>query len=181
MVQLELLAALELYSAENVVEDEMLRRTRHLLETAPGCFFREHYNPGHITGSAWVISTDRQRTLLTHHRRLNRWLQLGGHLEREESPLDAAIREAREESGLAVEPATRQIFDIDVHPIPARHGQPMHYHYDIRYCCFADAEAPLAVSDESHALAWVTLEEAERLNPDESIARLIRKTRALRP
>ena len=72
--------------------------------------------------------------LLHHHRRLDRWLQLGGHDEGEHDPLQTALREAREESGLLdLTPLSAAILDIDVHEIPAGRSEPAHLHHDVRY------------------------------------------------
>jgi ADP-ribose pyrophosphatase YjhB (NUDIX family) len=88
---------------------------------------------GHFTGSAWLVSADGERVLLTHHRKLGRWLQLGGHADGEGDLAAVALREAEEESGLSrllVEP---EIFDLDRHLIPARGSEPAHWHYDVRF------------------------------------------------
>lgn len=160
----------------------MAEQTATLLRHHQDCYSSRHYDPGHITGSAWILSPNRDVVLLTHHRKLDRWFQLGGHLELGEGPMEGAIREAHEESGLArVTLASHAIFDIDVHLIPARRDMPAHLHHDIRYLFTADPADPLAATAESRALAWVPLEEAARLNPDESLLRMIRKTRAARP
>ncbi|MCC6538238.1 MAG: NUDIX hydrolase [Bryobacterales bacterium] len=141
--------------------------------------FDPAFPPGHITGSAWIVSGD--AVLLTHHRKLDKWFQLGGHLEPGETAADGALREAREESGLAhVEGplADGCVFDVDVHLIPARGEMPAHYHYDVRFLFSADAAAPLVISAESHTLAWVPLVAAARYNDSESILRMVRKTQA---
>lgn len=110
---------------------------------------------GHFTGSAWVVSADGARVLLTHHRKLNRWLQPGGHADGDADLRRVALREACEETGLrglAIEPA---IFDIDRHRIPERPGEPAHWHYDVRFVVSAGADERFVVSAESHALAWL--------------------------
>lgn len=109
---------------------------------------------GHFTASAWLVSHDRRRVLLTHHRKLDRWLQLGGHADGEQDLLRVALLEAEEESGLTglrVEPG---IFDIDRHWIPEHKGVPAHWHYDVRYVVPAGGSEEYVVSDESHDLAW---------------------------
>ena len=109
---------------------------------------------GHFTASAWLVSQDRHRVLLTHHRKLDRWLQLGGHADGEQDLLRVALLEAEEESGLtglSVEPG---IFDIDRHWIPEHKGVPAHWHYDVRYVLHAGGSEEYVVSDESHDLAW---------------------------
>jgi len=134
--------------------------------------------PGHFTGSAWVVDAGRRRTLLTHHRKLDKWLQLGGHADGEADLAAVAGREAREESGLAeVKIVTGEIFDLDRHLIPARKGEPEHWHYDVRFLIEADPAQPLVVTSESKDLAWVELAEVARLNPEESMLRMVRRTR----
>lgn len=131
---------------------------------------------GHVTGSAWVVDTARSRALMLHHRKLDRWLQPGGHLEGDASPLAGALREAGEETGLDCRPVSEAIFDIDVHRIPARGDEPSHLHYDLRYLLEADpAQAP-GVSAESNALRWFTLAEVAALDCGPSIERMVRKT-----
>ena len=89
------------------------------------CFDRT-CRPGHITAAAWILSADRRRSLLTHHRKLDRWLQLGGHADGQWHVEEVALREAREESGLTrfdIVPIDGVLmpFDVDVHEIPARY------------------------------------------------------------
>src|SRR5688572_18920037 len=142
----------------------------------PDCLLRS-CAPGHFTGSAWVVDAGRSRTLLTHHRKLDKWLQLGGHADGEADLLAVALREAQEESGLkAVRAVSAEIFDIDRHLIPARKDEPEHWHYDVRFLIEADPAEPLVVTSESKELAWVELAEVVRLNPEESMVRMVRKT-----
>ena len=133
---------------------------------------------GHITASAWVLSPHRTETLLTHHRKLNRWLQLGGHIEDDATIQDAALREAVEESGIGnIYFIEDSIFDIDVHLIPARNEVAEHYHYDIRFLLQAE-RTDFVVSDESNELAWVKLTDIGNLVSDESVLRMCRKSKA---
>jgi 8-oxo-dGTP pyrophosphatase MutT (NUDIX family) len=137
--------------------------------------------PGHLTGSAWIVSPDRQRTLLTHHHKLDKWLQLGGHADGDGDLLAVALREAQEESGLAhFRVVSAAVFDVDRHWIPARKTEPAHYHHDLRFLLEADPAQPLVVSNESKDLAWVEVDRVTSLNPEESMARMVRKTQALR-
>ncbi len=134
-----------------------------LLLQEKGAFERGHMIPGHVTGSAWITDPANQFVLLTHHAKLNRWLQPGGHADGDEDVLRVATREGNEETGVTmlrlVSPA---IYDLDIHRIPAKGDVPAHLHYDIRYHFHADKDAPLVVTSESHALAWVSLEELAR-------------------
>lgn len=133
--------------------------------------------PGHLTGSAWVVDAARQRTLLTHHLKLDKWLQLGGHADGDPDLLAVALREATEESGLTrVYAVTPQIFDLDRHLIPARKTEPEHWHYDVRFMIEADPAEPLVISNESKDLAWVEIARVAQLNPEESMVRMVRKT-----
>ena len=145
-------------------------------------FVREHPDaarrelaPGHLTGSAWLVSRDGRRVLLTHHRKLGLWLQLGGHADGDADLARVALREAEEESGLrdlVVEP---DIFDLDRHRIPARGAEPAHFHYDVRYIVRATGSEQFAVSDESHALAWREIADvAEDATMDASVRRMAR-------
>ncbi len=131
---------------------------------------------GHLTGSAWLVSVDGTRVLLTHHKKLDRWLQLGGHADGDHDLARAALREAQEESGLrdlSVEPA---IFDLDRHEIPARGNELAHWHYDVRYVVRATGSEVFALSDESHALAWREIAAiADDPEVDTSLRRMARK------
>lgn len=135
---------------------------------------------GHVTASAWIVDPSRTRALLTHHRTLGKWLQLGGHADGDPDVRRAALREAREESGLAsLRFAHRGIYDLDVHPIPARPGEPAHEHFDVRFALEADPGEPLVVSAESKELAWIPLDALAAYGADESVLRLARKTSTL--
>jgi 8-oxo-dGTP pyrophosphatase MutT (NUDIX family) len=137
---------------------------------------------GHYTGSAWVVSADGLRVLLTHHRKLGRWLQLGGHADGDADLARVALREAGEESGLTdlrVEPA---IFDLDRHTIPARGEEPEHWHYDVRFVVRATGSEVFAVGEESLDLAWKPVFEiAADPAADESLRRMASKWLARHP
>ncbi len=152
----------------------MTDATLAFVEAQADCLLRSCV-PGHLT--AWIVSPDRTRTLLTHHRKLDKWLQLGGHADGDGDLLAVAQREAVEESGLAaVRAVAPTIFDLDRHWIPPRKTDPGHYHYDLRFLFEADPAAPIAISSESKDLAWVAIDEVTALNPEESMARMVRKT-----
>lgn len=157
-------------------EAEMTALTLAFVTAEPDCLLRTCV-PGHLTGSAWIVSPDRTRVLLTHHRKLDKWLQLGGHADGDPDLLAVALREAREESGLgSVRALSADVFDLDRHWIPPRQADPGHFHYDLRFLLEADPREPLTVSHESKDLAWVDLGQVTALNPEESMARMVRKT-----
>lgn len=140
-------------------------------------FFRDHL-PGHITASAWIIDTSRQYALLTHHAKLSRWLQPGGHADGVEDVMNVAKNEAREETGLtSLRLAGGEILDLDIHSIPTRGDFPAHLHYDIRFLFTASKDEPFVISEESIDLAWIPHAEiASRTGNNGSILRMVEKT-----
>lgn len=139
--------------------------------------FRREHQPGHFTGSAWVVSADGERVLLTHHAKLNRWLQPGGHADGDDDLARVALREAQEETGVTgLRLDGGAIFDLDRHAIPARKTEPEHWHYDVRYVVRAGADERFVVSAESHALAWREVADvADDPTTDASVRRMARK------
>jgi 8-oxo-dGTP pyrophosphatase MutT (NUDIX family) len=141
----------------------------------PDCFERSLLI-GHITGSAWIVDKSRQYTLLTHHRKLDKWFQTGGHCDGDSDVLNVAMKEALEETGLIdIQVVSSNIFDIDIHEIPERKGVPTHLHYDVRFLLEADMNEPLIISSESSDLAWVELSKVSQLNDNQSIMRMVCK------
>lgn len=174
-----LLEDLRGYEPADSLEAFNLASVVNLLTTSPDPFSRGHFDPGHITASCYVVDPE-GRLLLHHHRRLDRWLQMGGHVEADELTAEAALREAREESGLADLLLESRILDVDVHAIPASKGDPLHHHFDVRY--LARTAAPHSVTmhpDESNDLAWFTLARAEELMNAPESTRVIRKLGAV--
>ncbi|ATF18134.1 NUDIX hydrolase [Phaeobacter gallaeciensis] len=124
---------------------------------------------GHVTGSAFVMSPDMTAVLLTHHAKLDRWLQLGGHCDGVADARFTAQKEAYEESGLArISLLSDHVFDIDIHEIPASNREAAHLHYDVRYLFRAEA-GDIRASAESKALAWVPLAELAQYSQAESV------------
>ncbi|MGW6401190.1 NUDIX hydrolase [Streptomyces sp. NPDC055134] len=130
---------------------------------------------GHLTASALVIDPSRGRVLLTLHKKLQMWLQMGGHCEPGDLTLaDAALREATEESGI---PGLTLLpggpVRLDRHPIPG----PCTQHLDTQYAAVAPADAVAAISDESLDLRWFPYDEVAGV-ADDSVVRLVEATRA---
>ena len=180
---------LDRYQAAYASEAECVDRIRALVNGYSSCFDRTCW-PGHITASAWILSPDRSRCLLTHHRKLGRWLQLGGHADGDPDVRRVAGREAREESGLETfswicgsgggEGVSDPVpLDVDVHRIPARGSEPDHEHHDIRFLLVARAGQELRMSDESNDLGWFAFSDLKGLGADESVLRLARKAQTL--
>jgi len=157
-------------------EAPVTERIQSFIKDHPDCFQRQ-LSAGHITGSAWLLAADSAAVLLTHHKKLNIWVQLGGHADGESDIAAVAMREALEESGLdGLRLVTTEIFDIDIHAIPARGQEPAHWHYDCRFLLQATAGQSFVVSDESHALAWVGLRDINGLSSAASLRRMVNKT-----
>ena len=175
MQRRKLQEALARYAQRHPDEQATVIRFTALLNDHPTCFERDCW-PGHITGSAWLVDTSGTQLLLSHHRKLNMWLQLGGHSDGETNTAAVAKREAEEESGLPLRLIGDEIFDIDVHEIPARKDDPAHEHFDIRYMLQAQHK-DFVVSAESIDLAWVSIEQLESYTDEESILRMRRKWR----
>jgi ADP-ribose pyrophosphatase YjhB (NUDIX family) len=176
MNRTELLRQLRAHLPFDDRERRMLERITDFVIDREDCTDR-NLKIGHLTGSAWVVDRNRSHALLTHHAKLDIWVQLGGHVENDPDMLGAAWREAREESGLIdVRPVSDRVFDVDVHEIPATPKEPAHFHFDIRYLFEADRGAALGVTAESKSLRWVALEKITELTQEESILRMVRKT-----
>lgn len=181
-----LIALLERYEKRYPEERETLDRIRALLSNREDAFERTCFEPGHITSSAWIVSRESGAALFTHHRKLDRWLQLGGHADGETDVLFAAMREAEEESGLAGFRALPleggpEILDVDVHEIPARADEPAHEHHDIRFLLEVSEDQPIVrAKRESKEIRWFTPQEVAAQFDEESILRMARKA-AKRP
>lgn len=171
------LAALDL--SDRLSEIEFREKMVQLIESGEDCFERNCF-PAHFTGSALVVSADGSKVLLHHHRKLDRWLQFGGHCDGDEDVLGVARKEALEESGIAgLIVASVRPFDLDIHQIPALGVEPMHFHYDVRWMLIAPEDAEFAVSDESLELRWFTPMEILALRLDGGLKRLVQKWEAL--
>ncbi|HEY6077407.1 MAG TPA: NUDIX hydrolase [Polyangiaceae bacterium] len=142
----------------------------------PAPFSRSSFQPGHLTASAFVVSPTGDALLLILHKKLGLWLQPGGHVEPDDASLEAAARrEVLEETGIALgRHAPAEIFDVDIHSIPARKDEPEHEHFDVRFCFRAET-LELEARDEVAGARWVELATLERLTGDESVLRAARK------
>jgi len=169
-----LIAAVEAHTPADPAELAHREEILALLRSDGDAFDRGRFEPGHITASGFVLSPERDRLLLLHHAKLDRWLQPGGHVEPADPTIQAAsAREVLEETGVCAHGEPR-IFDLDVHPIPARGEAPEHRHYDVRFLWVARDET-LAPSEESLDVAWIPLEEIPGRFDSPSLARVYSK------
>ena len=166
----KLLEALESYGDRYPQESNLVERFNIFIGENTHCFQRDNLI-GHVTGSAWLVCSSYNRVLLTHHKKLNRWLQLGGHSDGEADSLKVALREASEESGLHVTVLDSSIFDLDIHEIPARKHEAAHLHFDVRFVLQA-TDVNFVVSPESHDLRWVNIEDIEKYTKEYSVLRM---------
>lgn len=175
MHRAHLINLLNRYSEFHPEEAACLERFITFVEKHDNCFERSLLE-GHVTGSAWLVNRLRSHVLLTHHRKLNQWFQLGGHADGESCLLTVATKEAQEESGIInIQPISEQIFDIDIHLIPARKEVPAHYHYDVRFVLETVVSDVYTVSDESLALCWVAVDRVHERTQEPSMLRMQRK------
>ena len=176
---------LERYLAVWPGEHAVVARFLAFVEGHEHCLLRS-CGPGHITASAWVVNSEWSCSLLTHHKKLGKWLQLGGHVDGESEVERACLREAQEESGMldfafvpwagdAITP-----LDLDVHLIPARGGEAGHLHWDVRFLLQAAPGQALVVSAESNKLAWVPDDRLSEYTSEESVLRMHRKAAEVR-
>jgi 8-oxo-dGTP pyrophosphatase MutT (NUDIX family) len=174
------------YRAANPAEAQVADRILALVNSRTDCFDRT-CRPGHLTGSAWVVSPDGDRHLLLHHRKLDKWLQPGGHADGQNDLAEVALREAIEETGLqslkvVADSLGGAVLDLDIHDIPARYAadgsliEDGHEHHDVRFLLQADADESLCLSDESNELRWCTPEEVQSLTQEWSVLRLLEKS-----
>lgn len=168
-----LLQQLHVYKQSTFITPEeilALANFEQFIQQNKQCFDRS--NTGHITSSIWIVNYEKTHALLTHHKKLSIWVQLGGHNDGEIDCKAVALKEAEEESGISgLTFLHDNIFDIDVHAIPG----PCTFHYDIRYLLQAPTDASIQISDESHDLAWVPFSQITDYTLHSSVLRMNEK------
>lgn len=138
-------------SEEKIYKERMLE----FIAQHDDCFERS-LAIGHFTGSAWLLNHDESHVLLMHHAKLDKWMQLGGHCDGDSDVLAVALKEAQEESGISnIIPVSEDIFDIDIHLIPAFGNNQEHYHYDVRFLLQVNGPEPFVQNRESKELRWI--------------------------
>lgn len=173
----ELVRAVEEYMER---DPDAATDARELLEFMAGTedLFGRVSDGGHITCSAWLLDHTGSRAALVFHRRLGRWVQPGGHIEPMETPLQGALREAAEETGLdhlvVLDPA---LFHLEVFLFPEGKDGPAHRHYDLRYLIQAPSGSELTVPDEVDGAAWIPLDHLAEYSEEVTIRLMAAKTR----
>lgn len=167
---------LETYEPEDNQEKEYKEEMLEMLKD-PDCFKRERL-AGHFTASDWIVNSDNTKALITHHKKLNMYLQLGGHCDGDSDVIRVAYKEAMEESGITSLIIRRAIFDIDVHVIPEHKGVPSHKHYDVRFLFqVLDNSEFVLNEEESNELRWVDKDEVLTIKSSYGFRRMAIKWR----
>ena len=171
---LSAVAALSAWAPPDDAQGVLRDRYCAVLRARPDAVSRS-CQPEHVTASALVLSHDGARVLLGLHRKVGRWLQMGGHLEPADRSLaEAARREAYEESGVAgLALLAGGPVRLDAHPVRcAGSDAPVSVHLDVQYAAIAPRGAIEQVSEESLALAWYAPADLPR-DSDDSVRRLV--------
>ncbi len=140
-----------------------------MIESLNAGIYNSRDNPEHFTASAFVVAEN--HILLMKHLKIGKWVQPGGHIEDGEYPLQAAIRECIEETGITPAPVTSEPVHIDIHTVSENH-----HHLDIRYLMTATKSRPNPPPEESQDVAWVHFDDVRHLSDstfDEALVRLL--------
>ena len=186
MSRYHMLTMLTRYAERFPEESEVVHRITALIERRSDCCHRV-CRPGHLTASAWVVSRDRKKVGLVHHKKLGKWLQPGGHADGDSDLAGVAWREATEELGLR---GLRLLsddlpLDVDVHDIPAHFDEAgnlvddAHEHHDVRFLLVAEGDEQLIVSNESHQVRWIDIDHLEEYTRETSVLRMAEKVRRM--
>lgn len=165
---------LNAHDPADATESAHLDAMQALLQRPGDVFSRDHYDPGHFTASAFVLSPDRRDLLMIFHGKLHRWLQPGGHIDPEDSDVEhASRREVMEETGATdLDLWQPGILDVDVHAIPSLKGAPAHRHFDVRFA-FVAPSRDIVAGDDAEAATWVPLTRVPEMETDASVLRAV--------
>ncbi|MCL1944454.1 MAG: NUDIX hydrolase [Firmicutes bacterium] len=159
--QFDLKSSLDNYTPFDKEELESLNKFKQFLNTQENVFDRIN-TFGHITGSGYLFNSDLTQVLLTHHRKVDCWLQFGGHSDGDTNTMRVAVREVQEESGIMdFDLVENDIFDIDVHMFKNIFvDDDTHWHFDIRFA-FKTNQTNYTISHESNDIRWFSKSEFE--------------------
>ncbi|WP_041649982.1 NUDIX hydrolase [Marivirga tractuosa] len=165
-----------------VFEEEEIHKNKmlHLYRTKGAEAFSRENLEAHFTASAWITNPHTNEVLLIHHKKLNKWLQPGGHADGETDLEKVARKEANEETGLSnLLLVSDMPFDIDIHIIPENKGVPQHYHYDVRFAYFCSDKNDTQINHESNDFQWVNINQVEQLTKEPSLLRMVEKSKTI--
>jgi len=143
-----------------------------LLDTHGAALADRTCAPGHLTGSALVVEEGTGRMLVLFHRKLQRWLQPGGHADGDHELAGVALREACEETGIDGLRVVVPAIDLDIHEVDHGDALGAHLHLDLRFLVLAPEGSVPEGNHESEALRWVDLDELRQLADETGIMRL---------
>lgn len=168
---------LTLFEAPDAQQDEVRRQMVAFAAEHPDALHRS-CGAGHFTGSALVVDPSTDRVLVLFHRKLQRWLQPGGHADGNANMPATALREATEETGIDGLRVVLPVVDLDIHEVRPP-GEPAHLHLDLRFLVLAPARAMPTGNHESEALRWVAFDELPDVEADAGLTRLAERGLAL--
>lgn len=173
------LSQLEKYAPFEPIDEMYASLFSSFAQSETKIFSRENVR-AHITSSAVVVNEDFDAMLLMHHKKLNIWLQFGGHADGNSDLLSVAKKELEEESGIIdFHVYSEDIFDLEIHQIPQRKNEPEHLHFDVRFLFVVDNDVSFKVNkDEALDIRWFSLDGVRNLEKC-WLDRVIRKVEAV--
>lgn len=161
-------------------EKQYKNKMLQLYESKGEKAFSRNNLEAHFTASAWIINSITQEILLLHHKKLNKWLQPGGHADGEKDLEKVARKEVYEETGLKnLQLISKKVYDIDIHLIPENKGIPEHYHYDVRFAYFCERKEETKINSESNDFQWIKIKQVASLTQEPSILRMVEKSKTI--